>query len=288
MPPESIEKSESVTDFERELGAIIEGEKDADSTKADDASEKKDLPSGDEPDDDDGSVSDDPPAATEDKPKADKTDSVEIADDLIERAVKAGIPLKDARAFTSPSALESIVSLLGGKKPSDDNSAEQDGNEPDSSDDLLAEFPELDPDDYDEKIIAGFNSMKNAIMKLVGENKSLSQKLASSAESDFLSGKIAATGQQAIAASGEIRRKFGILEAGYKAVGEKVSKDDIFSEALSMVVGDASASESKKAEAAAKRETQQLSRASNVSRKSKVDPEQEVIDTLDRKFFGKK
>jgi hypothetical protein len=284
MSEEVMEKSAAMAEIESEINTLLEQESSAEKT-TDDAPETKDLPA--EEVDDDSSESDDPPASSEDKDTDEGVDdSAGIPDDLIERAIKLGVPYKDAKAFSSVDSLERVLSLLDKDAGVEEKSA---GDVDEGSDDeLLAHFPELDPDEYDEKIIAGFEFMKNAITKLANENKTLVQKLESGAASDFLSGKIAAAGEDALAQSDVIRRKFSILEAGYKASGEKVSRDEIFSDALALVVGDASASESRKKDAVAKRESQRLSRASGVSRKEKTDTEEEVIAAIDRKFFAKK
>lgn len=247
-------------------------EKTADEQPADD----KDLP------DDEAQSSD---VSDKDDGDDDKPDQPVITDAHIERAVKAGLSIADAKAFSSPEAFDRVVSMLESKKGGDDIPAAKKEEE---VDDFDLQLPELDPDEYDEKIIAGFNSMGDAIKRLLGENKALTAKIASNGAADFVSGKINSVGEAAVAKSDEIKKKFKVLEAGYKAAGEDVSQDDVFKEALSLVVGDPEVLEEGKKQALAKREAQQTNRPTSVSRKKSVDVEQETADMLDRKFFGKK
>lgn len=239
--------------------------------------EKKDLP------DDEVQTSDE---SDKDNGTDDEPDQPVITDSHIERAIKAGLSIADAKAFSSAESFERIVSMLESKNGGDDIPAAK--TEEQSDEDFDLQLPELDPDEYDEKIVAGFKSMGDAIKRLLGENKALTEKVVSGGVSDFLSGKIQSAGESAIAKSDDIKKKFNVLEAGYKAAGESMSRDDVFNEAVSLVIGDPGVLADNKRMAAEKREGQLISRPTNVNRKKSVDTEQEVADMIDRKFFGKK
>lgn len=291
--------SSSLGDFAAELDkaiddAVVSGNKEL--PKSDDISddiEEKDLPSDSDKDEGDVKPVDDDQQASDDEGQ--KSDEKSGVDDLlVERAIKAGMSIADAKTFTSNAALEKVCSILESKSGDVKESVKADDVVESTVDDFLKKFPALDPEEYDEKIVAGFDSMKDIVKHLIAANAELSKKLETSAGSDWIGAKLQALGSNYVEASlkdgkrSQLDRKFKILESGYKAAGEDVSRDAIFSEAVSLVLGsvendgDKSA---KKADELSKRESQFIGRASGANRKPKASAEEQVIEELNRRFF---
>lgn len=75
-----------------------------------------------------------------------------ISDDLLTRAVKAGMTIAEARAVSDADALESVCSKLEAVQPKSDKSESEAGSkdDADAEDDIFKDLPSLSPDDYDE------------------------------------------------------------------------------------------------------------------------------------------
>lgn len=195
-----------------------------------------------------------------------------ISDDLLTRAVKAGMSVSDARSFQNVNALENICKTLEavqkpelGKK--DNPTGESD--ETDSIGDVLDGLPNLDPDEYDEGLIQMFDGLKALIKSQSSEIatlKTVNNAASKKAEVSFFDTKINSLGpefKEAIGVEGkvvkesvqaktraELREKFDILSAGYKAAGKEVEQSAVFNDAVKMVLGDvvvASSNAAKKA-----------------------------------------
>ena len=89
-----------------------------------------------------------------------------ISDELIERAVKAGISLADARTFTDPKVLERTIALVEGKSGSRPDTTTDDGDNG-SGDGISAdELPaELSDDEFDEGLVIAFNGMRSLVIE---------------------------------------------------------------------------------------------------------------------------
>lgn len=89
-----------------------------------------------------------------------------ISDELIERAVKAGISLADTRTFTDPKVLERTIALVEGKSGSKPDTTTDGGNKGNgegfSADNLPAELSE---DEFDEGLVKAFNGMRNLVIE---------------------------------------------------------------------------------------------------------------------------
>lgn len=182
---------------------------------------------------------------------ADKGDSGPD-DDTIERAVRLGFSMKEAREIGSTEALKAVCDKL--ERANAAKSAEtkpNDGKDDKPEDEV--EIPDLDPEEWDEAIVKGWSTMKSAIKQLREENKAL-RSAGESAQKDasfnrrleglgdgyrdaFGVGSEKPTSEQ-IATREKVRQKFDILNAGYKAAGIEAKPDEVFSEAVRMVVGD--------------------------------------------------
>jgi hypothetical protein len=248
-------------------------------------------------------------AAGEDEPpKEDKAKPVEIGDSHIERAIKAGMSIADAKEFKSPEALERFCSMLEAKKA--DKPDGKDSKPVVATDELLTEInaiPDLDPAEYDEKVVAAFKALKGIVLKqhsTIGAMRDTQAK----GEGNWFDNQIAALGDGVVDAVGkgtkekldpkssqaakrnEIEDKFNVLSAGYKAAGKPVEREAVFSEAVKLVLGDVAAkqSETEKAAVLAKRATQHINRPNGSRNAPASDPLKDVADALDRKYFDKK
>ena len=90
-----------------------------------------------------------------------------IDDALMERAVKAGISLADARSFASPEALERICTALeakGATTGADDPAGDDKGGEP-AERSASADIPELSEDEYDADLVKVFNGLRSLVIQ---------------------------------------------------------------------------------------------------------------------------
>lgn len=216
-----------------------------------------------------------------------------VTDTHVERAVKAGMAIADAKSFRDAKALERVCAALE-KKVEGAPAAKVDDPPPVKTEeaDLFAAIPDLDPELYDEKVVAGFKAMKDLIR---GQHAVISEltKAGGKAKAEtWFEGQISALGD-AVAAGGpeaaELQDKFDILTAGYKAAGKTVEPEAIFKEAVRVVLGDVDAKASSDAKAASlgKRAGQHLSRPSGNRNVAGGDVLSDVAELVDKKFFKK-
>ncbi len=310
-------------------GAIEDGFSTVKPEKKDDPPVKDDAKGDVKPDDDKNDLPPDEDQSgdddSQDKPpvvegEGDSDD--EIPDTLIERAVKAGFTIADAKEFKTPEALERMCARLEAKsgdidgKPADTSGNDGEGDEAEGLDveKLLGSMPEFDPDEYDEKIIEGFDQSKDIIRQLAalvqkqGDTIRGLRDTGASEKGSWVDQKISGLGEGFAEAVGsgsksdlpvgspqaakraELEKKFTVLEAGYQAAGEKIDRESIFNEAVSLVLGDvaAKAKDDAKAKELAKRKSQHINRPGANQVQAKTDPYEETGDELDRKFFDKK
>lgn len=83
-----------------------------------------------------------------------------ITDEHVERAVKAGLSIKDAKAFTNAESLERVCEQLEAAGGDGDGG---DAGESDAETSLVDSLPDLDPEEFDERIVEGFKTMKQLI-----------------------------------------------------------------------------------------------------------------------------
>jgi hypothetical protein len=268
---------------------------------------KKELPEVDGQAASDESGKAKPAAGKDESADLDKAKPVEIGDSHIERAIKAGMSIADAKEFKSPAALERFCSMLEAKKAD-----KPDGKDakPVAHDELLNDInaiPDLDPAEYDEKVVAVFKALKGIVLRqhsTIGDMRDNQTR----GEGNWFDNQIAALGDGVVDAVGkgtkekldpkssqaakrnEIEDKFSVLSAGYKAAGKPVEREAVFSEAVKLVLGDVAAkqSETEKAAVLAKRATQHISRPNGSRNAPSSDPLADVAGALDRKFFDKK
>jgi hypothetical protein len=269
-------------------------------------SKKQELPveDGQTPPEESGKAK--PANGKDDVSDDDKAKPVEIGDSHIERAIKAGMSIADAKEFKSPAALERFCSMLEAKKADKPDGKK---SEP-APDELLTEInaiPDLDPAEYDEKVVAAFKALKGIVLKQHSTIGTL-RETQTRGEGSWFDNQIAALGDGVADAVGkgtkekldpkssqaakrnEIEDKFSVLSAGYKAAGKPVEREAVFSEAVKLVLGDVAAkqSETEKAAVLAKRATQHISRPNGSRNALSGDPLVDVAGALDRKYFDKK
>jgi len=190
----------------------------------------------------------------------DESDSID--EDLIERAVLAGIPMRRAKEAPSEEFLEDMIAIA--KKSAEAEAEKEDEVSEEATsqiDDLLEKLPKLDSDEYDENLIAMFDSLKDVISGLqttvVDQQSKISglQKNIVSSEQSFLDTKIAAldkgfenvfgkgktvnlTKAKEKAARAKLQRHISLVEEDAKLDGETLSQDEAFDRALKSAFGD--------------------------------------------------
>lgn len=292
----SIEKKEEVTTVNDELTQEIEGAVTNVVEQAEAERKERQQADGQQAatTDDDGDGGDTAKADTKD---GDKDGDKAVTDDLIERAVKAGLSLKDAQSMTDPELLTRVVERIESTKKAADEKLpagekKEDAQDDDASDPLDG-IPDLDPEEYDEKIVAGFKAMKDIIKLQRQELSAMATR--SGGDGDAITKQLQKLGQgyadAAPAGSGEraeLEKKLRVLKAGYKAAGEEIAENDLFAEAAKMVLGDVvdEGKTASKADQVAARKKLHLGRPSGTSTKPKGDVFEDVAKEIDA-VFGK-
>lgn len=239
----------------------------------------------------------------------------QVSDEALSRAVLVGIPLAEARKFTSDESLLSVVdSIYRASTAGEDaegGAAETEETDP------FADLPELDPDEYDPKVIKTFEAMKAA---LKSQNETIKEFRQSQEESARVANESAAReveqwfdkqveslgeeftealgtgamsalerGSSQYAKRDEIASRMAIILAGYQATGQQAPpREDVFNEAARLVLHDqfVSARERKLADDLKNRAGQHIARPGGKKAKQTQSPYDEVAAELDRKFFN--
>lgn len=214
---------------------------------------------------------------------------VAIPDSLIERAVKAGMSFSDAKEFKDEKSLERIVGVL--EKKSATPTGAKDEKKAEATDDLAAQVAsipdDLDPEVYDENFIKLAKTFKAVVASLQAEVKTMRDSGVQRSEQSWYDSQVAGLGKEVADSldagkKSDLEKRFKVLEAGYKAVGQEMKREDVFKEAAKMVIGDVPAAdlEAKKKDAAAKRAEQQISRPGPNKVTEKGDPMEAVASDL--------
>lgn len=269
------------------------------------------MPEGEKPDTEEVEVNenvDDAKAGEADLGETDNDDQPYVAgDEDMERAVKAGLPMSSVRSFADKEALLSVVALLESKqdKAAGGDESKSGGDDPDEDD---IEVPDLSEDDgYDPGLVKAFAALKAQAKKQSETIKSLKAGGESLGAKNWLDSKVAELGDEFKDALGvgektvtddqaetrtKVQAKFDVLTAGYKSAKIDVPKDEVFAEALKLVVGDVAgtAATAARAKALASRGRLALSRASSASGAAREKPSQEsverdIADEINEKFF---
>jgi len=293
------------SDLEAEIdGAVDEVSKEQEAERAAAESEeggddkppvKKDDPPPEKKEDDKEDLSEgDESEEEKKKAKSGADEESSVKDEHLERAVKAGMTIATARTFKDAKALEEVVSMLETKSGKVKENSDDDAGEEDV--DLLAGIPELDPEKYDEKIVAGFKSMKDIIGSLQDTIKGLKSDGATNGENWFDSQvkSLDKDFAEALKAQPEklvsLKQKFDVLTAGYKASDQTVDQTATFKEAMAVVLGDVAAkvASTVKSEKLAERGAKHTNRPSGAVTPAKGDAFENVADEIDQEYFDKK
>lgn len=136
------------------------GSNDSNDLPSSDGSKQVDLSPAPDKDEGDG---DDPSAEPE-----------PISDDLLERAVKAGMSMRQARKFPDHEALEEAIALISNFGKVDGDDAEEtakpkeEAKVPESDIDKLLSDISIDPKEYDSDLIKSVNALKDVVRTLRG------------------------------------------------------------------------------------------------------------------------
>lgn len=234
----------------------------------------------------------------------------EVTDSHVERAVKAGMSISDAKSFKDAKALERICGIMekNSKPPEKPAEVVPEVDALSELDKMIAEIPvDLDPEVYDEEMIKS-NKATKAIM--IAQQKLLRELVktkSDSGASTWFDQQVTALGKDYVEAIGEgatsgldpkspqaVKRdallsKVKVLEAGYKAAGIEIGKSEVFREATSLVLGDVVVKAAEKARKAEleQRSSQHISRPSGSRAVPKATPEEETAAAIDKKFMQK-
>ncbi len=178
----------------------------------------------------------------EKEPEAEESTGEEtpaVDNSLIERAVRSGMSLSDAKAIPDGEVLERIIAQA--ETTTGETSEETFSDEEKTEEKLLADIPELDPDEYDPDFINTFEKMKGAIVGLQETNKALVQNQRGQ-ESNQLRGwfdsqvksveKDYGSTIQSDSAKGKIIRHMDFVANEARAEGRQLSHDQVFKLAL--------------------------------------------------------
>ena len=246
-----------------------------------------------------------------------------ISDFVLEKAVQVGIPLDDARGFTSEDALLRTVATLENQYA---QSAQLRADiaeiknvtlkEPDEAiKDSLADLPELDSEQVEPEVIKALNALKKEITSQRKELQdlrthqndavNLNQQAAAHEVEQWFDGEVARLGDDFSEALGEgghgsltpgssqfakreeIAGSMAVTLAGHKAMGrEPPSRDVLFQTAVRSVPHDEFANRGSKkvADMLRKSSGQHIQRPSGQTSKNSQSPDDETAAMLDRKF----
>lgn len=170
----------------------------------------------DEEDEIEAPADDEKPAEADDKPADEEpgktTEEPQVDDSLLEKAVKAGIPLASAKTF-SKVQLEASIAAVEAAKPAEktvediatEKEAEQAKPEKITFDDLLE-------DGFDQRVVDRLNKMAETTQKLADENATLKKQVQESV-------KAAEQASRATAEAGR-QKTMADLETRFDALGE--------------------------------------------------------------------
>ena len=234
---------------------------------------------------------DDSPVTGDEEPEEVETPEAEITDELLERAVKAGMSMRNARKFPDAEALEEAIGLLSGVS-SEGEKEEVEEEETVSAeseiDQLLAQV-QINPEEYDDDLVKSFDTMKGLISKLAKQNQELLTQANASGFDANLAG-LDETASKIVRDNPDkkqlLKRKFDALQAGYKATGEKLSDAEVLKEAVQMALSAdiAKAKTDTKAKQAEKRQSQRIVRPSGKKVEQATSARDDAVQLLKEKF----
>lgn len=202
---------------------------------------------------------------TKEEPKEEKKDepAPDLSEEraLFERGIKAGLSIEDLTAIPTHAMAEKIVAMAEKSAGIVTNKKGEGEGDESPADELAKALEEMKNDgEYDPKILG-------LLEGLYKENQTL-KKAGQTADRDgFLKGQFASLDENVrshvdAVRLAKLKSKFDMLEAGYKAQGAKVTREDVFKEAAQLALGDlmGKAAEERKAAALEQRKNIRLAR----------------------------
>lgn len=190
-------------------------------------------------------VEETPVEKTQKEPKDEESPSAFVPDDaLIERAIKAGLSMKDAKGFTSAEFAEAILSRLEEaskpKEAKEEKKTEDDDSPIKDFDEMLAKM-ESDGE-YNEDFVKMFKGMTSLLKKQNEEIKSLRAGNKSASEQSFFEKQISTLGDGVVkhldaAHKSKLESKFKVLKKAYSD-DPKMTDEEIFKDAAKLAIGD--------------------------------------------------
>lgn len=292
-----------VEKFGKEVDAVLEKQgQDAlklqDSLEEDDASELVEPQEQEEDDNAENIESDD-----------DSAGDPTISNELLQKAVLAGMELSEAQKYTDPELLERMVNRLSGnKQPQQEDTA--DGDAEPEDDDILSTLPALNADDYDPEVVKAVEVLTNAVKSLQGTVKQLKterQEALAEGTQVWFDAQIAALGSdyeqfvgkggkkslspesKEFTTRGQIAQRMDILKAGYQSVGGVVpDREALFQEAVNNLLG-SEVQKNKLNKTLASRAKQHVNRADTqhpVKKAGVRSVSDKIAAEIDRQFFS--
>lgn len=311
--PEESVPAAVVTEIDEAIGQAIE-EKKSDEAPASEESAAEEKPAsvedtpkegeedpavqGDEETDesDQEPQGEESPVADAEGEEGSPSPEVERSDELVTRAVRSGMSLRDAKAIVSQDAdaLERQIQLLEkASQPQGDKASEGEGDASAGvgagvGADPLEGIPDLDPEVYDENIVAGFKAMKSVIK----QQSETIQQLSSGGEKSWFNKQVESLkmGNLDGAKQAKLNDQFDALKAGYAAQGKEVDDGVAFQQATQLVLGDdiEAAAEADKGKKLKQRAKLQTNRPGGPAVKPKGDPLTEIAEEINQEFFNKR
>jgi len=231
------------------------------------------------------------------------------SDDLVERAVRAGFSLGDAKAFPSDGALESACSVIETREKADDGQEEEDQ--------LTTLLGKLNPEEFEPEALEVLTALANevrsqrdkiGVLESGHERVQQTGRVAAEREVElWFDGQVANLGEDYVEALGSgahaafdqgspqlakreaIAQRMAVMIAGHNAVGGKVpSRETLFSDAVRTELADEFAAiDKRRLQAKLKaRSGQHIARGTGAGNKgtSTVSPLDEAAALLDRKY----
>lgn len=164
-------------------------------------------------------------------------------DAMIERAVRAGISISDAKAIPSKEMFERLCASLESKAAPVPKTDEGKGAEEGADDPADDDIPQLPTDeDYDDKLVDAFNKMGTMLKEARKEIASLRKAGTSAQAADWFEGQFSGLDESLRRsvddeAKARLKEKFNILESGYKSAKVKYDRSDVFKEAVEIALG---------------------------------------------------
>ena len=202
--------------------------------------------------------------AAEETKSEETTSSEEVFapdDAFVERAIRAGLALADVKAFTTKEAAERVLAVLEEKSTFTKGKKDDDSAEEPAAETSLPEIDESALDDLDPSIAELIKSQHAALKALSAEVSTLKKAGTTAEAKGFFETQYGALDEKVrshvdAVKKTQLKQKFDLLEKGYKAAGEKVDRETIFKEAVSITLSDAmtkAAAEAKSAKVASRK-----------------------------------